>query len=81
MLTHKLLGIALLFTLFIAGALPIALAETYSFIIAWGGNGTGNGQFSLPLGVTVNGSGNVYVADDGSDRVEKFSNDGTFATA
>jgi sugar lactone lactonase YvrE len=30
------------------------------------------------LGIVVDGSGNVYIADSGNRRIEKFSADGTF---
>ena len=33
--------------------------------------------FSGPEGVSVDGNGNVYVADTGNDRIKKFSADGT----
>jgi DNA-binding beta-propeller fold protein YncE len=35
-------------------------------------------QFNGPRGVAVDSSGNVYVTDTGNDRVQKFSNSGTF---
>ena len=41
-------------------------------------SGSGNGQFSGPQGVGVDSSGDVYVADSGNNRVEKFSDVGTF---
>lgn len=42
----------------------------------WGSLGTGDGQFSYPAGAAVDGSGNVYVADRGNDRVQKFDSSG-----
>ncbi|QGG57371.1 S-layer homology domain-containing protein [Paenibacillus sp. B01] len=43
----------------------------------WGaGNGqagSGLGEFSVPIGVTVDGSGNVYVADMENDRIQKLT--------
>lgn len=44
----------------------------------WGTNGKGNGQFNLPGGIDVDSAGNIYVADSGNDRVQKFAGDGTF---
>jgi tripartite motif-containing protein 71 len=35
---------------------------------------------SPPAGVAADGSGNVYVADNGSDRIEKFDASGAFLT-
>jgi RHS repeat-associated protein len=42
--------------------------------------GTGNGQFSLPQGITF-ASGAVYVTDTANDRVEKFNEKGEYVTA
>jgi len=38
----------------------------------------GDGQFSRPSGVAVDQDGNVYVADDGNNRVQKFDASGNF---
>src|SRR5208337_5346239 len=35
--------------------------------------GPGDGQFTTPIGVAVDSSGDVYVADYHNNRVEKFS--------
>jgi tripartite motif-containing protein 71 len=41
-------------------------------------SGNGNGQFDCPQGVTIDGSGNVWVADTGNTRLEKFSSSGSY---
>ena len=54
-----------------------------TFLTAWGSAGSGNGQFSIytgPWDVAVDGSGNVYVADTGNHRIQKFDANGTFLT-
>jgi hypothetical protein len=40
----------------------------------------GDGQFNYPQGIAINGnaSKNVYVADSGNNRIQKFDNNGTF---
>ena len=48
--------------------------------LQWGTSGSGDGQFSNPLGVTTDPAGNVYVADAGNDRIQKFTSAGTFLT-
>ena len=52
----------------------------HEFVEAWGDSGTGDGQFHYPQGVTVDASGNVYVADAGNNRIQKFTSDGTYLT-
>lgn len=42
------------------------------------GAGSGNGQFSGPQRLAVDGSGRIYVADTGNHRVQVFESDGTF---
>jgi DNA-binding beta-propeller fold protein YncE len=46
-----------------------------------GGKGTGNGQFDNPIGIAVDGAGNVLVADSRNGRLEKFKPSGTFITS
>jgi DNA-binding beta-propeller fold protein YncE len=38
----------------------------------WGTHGSGDGQFDYPLGVATDAAGNVYVADQGNHRIQKF---------
>ena len=40
--------------------------------------GSGNGQFHTPEGVGIDSSGNVYVADNANNRIEKFSSSGSY---
>ena len=47
---------------------------------AWGGTGTGNGQFNGSRGVAVDATENVYVGD-GNGRVQKFNAEGSFLSA
>jgi DNA-binding beta-propeller fold protein YncE len=54
------------------------------FILKWGSNGTADGQFLQksddigPEGIDVDSSGNIFVADSGNSRVQKFDNNGKF---
>ncbi len=43
-----------------------------------GGRGTGKGQFDNPHGLALDSAGNIFVADTGNGRIEKFSPNGIF---
>ena len=44
----------------------------------FGRRGSGEGQFSYPMHLTCDSSGNVYVADRGNHRIQVFTADGVF---
>ncbi len=48
------------------------------FVLEWGSNGVGDGQFSGPHGIEVDAAGNVYVVDTGNNRIQKFTGGGVF---
>src|SRR5262245_29458307 len=70
-----------------ACALTLALGATTAHALflplsSFGSAGSGPGQFQAPVGVAVNQStGDVYVADSGNARVQKFDATGTFIAA
>jgi DNA-binding beta-propeller fold protein YncE len=55
-------------------------SNTGTYLTQWGHSGSEPGNFSSPIGIAVDGSGNVYVADTGNNRVEKFTSTGTYIT-
>lgn len=67
---------SLLFLLF---SMPVN-AQGYVFAGKWGGlNASGSdGQFRLPNGIALDVTGNVYVADTGNNRIQKFNSGGRF---
>jgi hypothetical protein len=56
---------------------PFAKEPGYAFVKAWGGKGSGPGQFSDPTGIAVAGE-EVFVADARNGRVQVFDLDGNF---
>ena len=46
-----------------------------------GGYGNGKGQFDSPRAVATDRAGNIFVADTGNGRIQKFSPNGTFVTS
>ena len=40
------------------------------FLLKFGSNGEGNGQFNAPTGVEVDVNGNIIVADWGNSRIQ-----------
>ncbi len=56
----------------------VKLDRTGAYIKAWGGRGTGNGQFNDIHTLAVDAQGNVYAGDKGNNRIEVFDNDGNY---
>ena len=57
--------------------------EQYSYVTQWGSTGTGFGTFKQPLEISVDQDDNVYVTDftSVSNKVQKFTNNGSFLTS
>src|SRR5438046_4084478 len=51
-----------------------------TILTTWGSSGTGDGQFDFPFRVATHGSGHVYVASYGNDRIQKYDASGTSVT-
>ena len=58
--------------------------ENGHLILSFGGTGSGLGQFNMPgtlnvpVGIAIDKDDNVYVCDEGNDRVQKFNENGKF---
>ncbi len=50
------------------------------YLTEWGTSGTGDGQFDDPRDVAVDTAGNIYVADWGNSRIQKFDSSGAYLT-
>jgi sugar lactone lactonase YvrE len=51
-----------------------------NFVTQWGSSGSDAGYFNTPVGVAVDVTGNVYVADEANNRIQKFSGSGIYMT-
>jgi tripartite motif-containing protein 71 len=45
---------------------------------SWGSQGSEDGQFDGPTGISTDSQGMVYVADTGNNRIQKFDSNGVF---
>lgn len=50
-----------------------------AFLTTWGTSGAADGQFDRPIGIAMDASGRVYVADTLNHRVQVFNGDGAFS--
>ena len=46
-----------------------------------GGHGNGRAQFDNARGIATDGAGNIFIADSGNGRIQKFSPNGAFVTS
>ena len=59
--------------------LPLAYSQEFAYISTWSEFGTEETNLSSSEGIAVDSSsGNVYVADTVNNRIQTFSNNGTF---
>ena len=42
------------------------------FLRKWGVTGSGDGEFSQPQDLAIDSDGDVYVSDQGNDRIQVF---------
>ena len=64
-------------------ALPASAAGSHGYAhykSQWGSFGAAQGLFNSPGGLDTDSHDNVYVADFGNDRIQKFNSDGDFST-
>lgn len=78
-LSNRLLAAVAACLLVIVAVPAIAVAvPSPAYVTRWGASGSGDGNLSNPLGVAADRIGNIYVADSANNRVQRFSNTGTY---
>ena len=55
-----------------AGARVLIFDGNCNFLGQWGSPGTGDGEFSGPSGIGIDGEDNIYIAERTNHRVQKF---------
>jgi YD repeat-containing protein len=55
-------------------------AGSMTYLSQFGSKGSGEGQLSEPAGMTLDGGGNVWVADANNNRIEEFNSEGSYIT-
>jgi sugar lactone lactonase YvrE len=70
-----------------SGNVYVAVAGNYrvlkytgdgTFLLEWGSQGSGDGEFNYPRSPKPDASGNVFVSDMVDNRIQKFTSDGTY---
>jgi hypothetical protein len=49
-----------------------------NFLLKFGSNGSGDGEFSYPVGISVDSNGNVLVADSDKKNIQRFTPNGEY---
>lgn len=65
---------------FLASLLSLSKAQTFTTVAGGNGRGSAHNQFYSPDGLFVDKSGNLYVSDDGNERIIKFPSSSDSAT-
>jgi peptidylamidoglycolate lyase len=59
----------------------VKFSATGKYLFEWGQKGAVEGEFNIPHGISLDNSGNVYVADRENNRVQVFDSGGRFIKA
>ncbi|HEY7778108.1 MAG TPA: 6-bladed beta-propeller [Nitrososphaeraceae archaeon] len=59
----------------------VQVAFGVCFVKVWGTSGLANGQFNQPIGLALDSSGRVYVAEFANNRIQIFKGNGAFSKA
>jgi streptogramin lyase len=78
MFRHCTMVLGVLSVVFSGVGLVSAVVPAYQLVRTIGSSGTGNYQFNQPWGLAVDSLGNVFVADNGNNRVQEFDSSGIY---
>ncbi|MFX0183653.1 MAG: 6-bladed beta-propeller [Candidatus Hodarchaeota archaeon] len=56
----------------------VKLDSQGNFVLAWGSEGEGDGEFKMPNRIACDSQDNIYVADHSLNRIQKFNSSGNF---
>ncbi len=56
----------------------VKFSASGKYLFEWGNAGDKEGEFNIPHGITLDGNGNVYVADRENNRIQIFDSTGKF---
>ena len=56
----------------------VSIYDAGKRIAMFGSHGSRDGEFIHPRGVTIDGDGNIFVSDEGNNRIQKFTSGGIF---
>ncbi len=76
--SRRIVASAIVGVLLSLEALAVDFEEPPSLVLSWGRSGSGDGEFLYPRGIATDADGNVYVAEESGDRIQKFDSEGNF---
>jgi len=56
----------------------VKFSVTGKYLFEWGKKGNKEGEFNIPHGISLDGNGNVYIADRENNRIQMFNSTGKF---
>jgi streptogramin lyase/Ca2+-binding RTX toxin-like protein len=77
----RIMGVIAVALVLSAAWVAAAFGEgTATYEASIGSSGSGNGQLSHPAGVALDAEGNLWVADQGNDRIQEFNEAGEYVS-
>ena len=77
--TRKLFLFTVILAIITISSIQYSYAQSVEHVLTFGSGGTGNGNFSNPIGLTTNGT-HLFVADFNADRIQIFDTNGNYVS-